>query len=125
MKFLTIALIVAALAVLVWVVGCKTQQAGTPPAENSASAPAEMPAGHDVTGTDQKAPAQPMGGVTIGADEASCPVLGTVMKKSMMTPIQHNGKTYYMCCRDCISKFKADPEQYSNHPAAPTRDVKM
>jgi len=120
MRYLVIALIIAALAVLVWVVGCKTQQvpnAQPPVAQNTTPPPA--PVGHQMT------PAKPAAGVTIAADEASCPVLGTVMKKSMMIPVQHDGKTYYLCCQDCIAKFKADPEKYINHPATPTREMKM
>lgn len=61
--------------------------------------------------------------VTIGSDEASCPVLGTVMKKSEMTPVSYQGKTYYMCCPACISRFKANPAQYIQHPATPRRGM--
>lgn len=102
----TLALILAAVAIgLLIVAGCRTQQhtAVTPP---QAAAPAT---------TTEK--------ITIGPDEASCPVLGTVMKKSAMIPIQHAGKTYYLCCRDCVAQFKANPAKYITHPAPPTREM--
>jgi YHS domain-containing protein len=25
----------------------------------------------------------------------------------------YNGKTYAFCCKDCVAKFKADPEKYA------------
>ena len=61
--------------------------------------------------------------IIVGPDEASCPVLGTVMKKADMIPIQYKGKTYYMCCMDCKSKFNADPEKYIKNPAPLTREM--
>lgn len=54
-----------------------------------------------------------------GDEMASCPVLGTTMPKSKMIPVEHNGKTYYMCCQECVGKFKADPEKYIKNPAKP------
>ncbi|MEI6519403.1 MAG: YHS domain-containing protein [bacterium] len=59
--------------------------------------------------------------ITIGPDEASCPVYGTIMKKSDMIPIQYKGKTYYMCCSDCQTNFNANPEKYIKNPAPLTR----
>jgi len=63
--------------------------------------------------------AQPAGAPASGEDMASCPVLGTTMPKSQMIPVEHEGKTYYMCCQDCVTKFKADPKKYIEHPAKP------
>ncbi len=108
MKLLSgLGLAVALIAVL-WVIGCRQaapDTSATPP-QATATAPAAA-------------------AVTIGADEASCPVLGTVMKKSAMKPVVVDGKTYYLCCSDCVRKFKADPQKYITHPAPPTRDMKM
>ncbi|MHB9024683.1 MAG: hypothetical protein ACYC7E_11000 [Armatimonadota bacterium] len=112
MKYLPIVLGAGILALLLVVAGCRKQQATvnpTPPTrqtETSATAP------------------PPTAGVKIGQDEASCPVLGTVMKKSAMIPVQHNGKTYDLCCRECVAQFKADPEKYIQHPATPTREMR-
>lgn len=121
MKYLTIALLVASLALLVWAAGCRNQQAQTPPppaVENTAStSSAEMPE------ADHMAPMK-METAEVGPDEASCPVLGTIMKKSKMIPMQHDGKTYYLCCRDCVAQFKADPEKYIANPAKPTHEMK-
>lgn len=61
--------------------------------------------------------------IIIAPDEAACPVLGTVMKKSQMTPIRYKKKTYYICCADCKESFEANPEKYINHPAALTREM--
>lgn len=113
-RYLPLILVVGALGLLLVVVGCRTQQrSATPPPSSQATAPATVTPTASTAG--QK--------ITIGPDEASCPVLGTVMKKSGMIPIQHNGKTYYMCCADCQAKFKANPEKYIQHPAPLTRDM--
>ena len=45
-------------------------------------------------------------------ETATCPVMGETMKKSEMIPVEHNGKTYYLCCRECLGKFKANPDKY-------------
>ena len=39
-----------------------------------------------------------------------CPVLGEKAYKKYS--YDYKGKTYYFCCTDCISKFKANPEKY-------------
>jgi YHS domain-containing protein len=113
MKYRSLFLLPGALALALLVAGCAAKsianQRNTPPAK-------PKPA---VTATLSAAPTA----VNIGPDEASCPVLGTVMKKSQMIPVQHNGKTYYLCCADCVPKFKANPEKYIAHPAAPTRGM--
>lgn len=118
-KYLPFALIiVAAIVTLIVIAGCRSAAPPAPEHQmHETTSPQAMPMTHDMAKTDSSA-------VTIGKDEASCPVLGMVMSKSMMIPVQHNGKTYYLCCQDCIAKFKADPEKYINHPAAPTREMK-
>ena len=108
-NYLPMILVVGAVMLLLFVIGCRTPQATTatpPPAVATAPAP-----------TAEK--------VTIAADEASCPVLGTVAKKSDMIPATYKGKTYYMCCSGCVPKFKANPEKYIQHPAPPTREMSM
>lgn len=60
-----------------------------------------------------------MTAATTEDDMASCPVLGTTMPKSKMIPYEYKGKTYYFCCQPCVEKFKADPQQYIDHPAKP------
>lgn len=61
--------------------------------------------------------------IIVGPDEAACPVMGTVMKKADMIPMQHNGRTYYVCCKDCQAQFSADPEKSINNPAPLTREM--
>jgi len=127
MKFMAIALLVGALGLVIWLAGCKNQREETTalPNVDTASAPADHDmAGmdHDMAGMNHMASTD-KGTVQVGADEASCPVLGTVMKKSMMIPVKHDGKTYYLCCQDCVPKFKADPAKYIEHPAAPTHEM--
>lgn len=119
-KYLPFAFILAGLAALVLIAGCRT---AAPPESEHRMHETASPQAAPAPMTDHMATTDsPV--VTIGKDEASCPVLGTVMSKSMMIPVQHNGKTYYLCCRDCIAKFKADPEKYINHPAPPTHEMK-
>jgi YHS domain-containing protein len=93
---------------------------GKQPGATSAPPPPGVTAAGATAGTPTPAPS---GKITVGPEEASCPVMGTVMKKSEMIPMQHNGKTYYLCCKECQAQFRADPEKYLNHPAAPTREM--
>jgi YHS domain-containing protein len=30
--------------------------------------------------------------------------------RSTMVPVQHKGKTYFVCCADCAARFETDPE---------------
>jgi peptide-methionine (R)-S-oxide reductase len=56
---------------------------------------------------------------TYGTPEATegqtvvCPVTGENVKVSANTPdVEIKGKKYYVCCADCGSKLKANPEKY-------------
>ncbi|OPZ85649.1 MAG: YHS domain protein [bacterium ADurb.Bin429] len=100
MKTILMLALLGSALVIVLVAGCRSRQTSTPH-ESGSTAPAAA--------------------VVLTDDEAACPVLGTVMKKRDMTPVKHLGKTYYMCCSPCISKFNADPEKYIAHPAPPRR----
>jgi YHS domain-containing protein len=113
-KYIPIVLVVGVLGLFLAVVGHRAQRGTASPPPSGLAAPAT---------TTSTAPPPPTGGVTIGPEEASCPVLGTVAKKSQMIPMQHNGKTYYLCCQECQDKFRADPEKYINNPAPPTREM--
>ena len=112
LKYLPIILVVAVLGIMMVLAGCNNNKQAT-------SATAGQPTAAATTSAANAAPAK----ITIAPDEASCPVMGTVMKKSAMIPLQYQGKTYYMCCQDCVAKFKADPTKYINHPATPTREM--
>ncbi len=107
-KYLLILLIGTTVGVSYISIGCRTQQ-------NFSSSRAVPSASH-FTPT-------PATRVTIGVGEASCPVMGTVMKKSAMIPMQHNGTTTYVCCKECQAKFNANPDRYLTHPAPLTRDM--
>lgn len=111
-KFIPLILVIGAVGLLFIVSGCRNQQSA---AQQSSQTTA--------TTTTAAAPSESAEKITIAPDEAACPVLGTVMKKSMMIPVQHNGKTYYLCCRDCLAKWNADPEKYISHPAPLTRGM--
>lgn len=42
-----------------------------------------------------------------------CPVMGNVVTDfSEENSVEHQGKEYFFCCKDCIAKFKADPDKY-------------
>ncbi len=48
------------------------------------------------------------------------PVCGmTVTPESAAGSFAHNGKTYYFCSRQCLNKFRDDPEHYLNRPPEP------
>ena len=41
---------------------------------------------------------------------AFCPV--SADKASRKVSYEYQGKKYYFCCRDCVKKFKKNPEKY-------------
>lgn len=52
------------------------------------------------------------GDATIG-DVTTCPVSGDEFEVTARSPkVEHEGKTYYFCCRGCDTKFQADPAKY-------------
>ena len=49
------------------------------------------------------------------------PVCGMNVKTATAKHVhEHAGKNYYFCCAGCVEKFKANPQAYLNHPAAPS-----
>lgn len=78
---------------------------------------------NSAAGTNRMASSLVQKPIVIGADEASCPVMGMVKKKVAMVPIKANGKTYYLCCEECRPKFQADPTGYINNPAPPSEKL--
>ena len=68
--------------------------------------------------------AQPMGKMTpaehaamtqaadkaVAAEQTTCPVMGGTIDKNIF--VEYKGKKVYFCCKDCVEKFKADPEKY-------------
>jgi Cu+-exporting ATPase len=53
------------------------------------------------------------GGATGSLPEGAnpvCPVTGEPVDPAVH--VEHAGKTVYFCCRDCVSKFEADPDAY-------------
>ncbi len=49
----------------------------------------------------------------------TCPVSGeTIENPSKALRYTYKGKTYYFCCKDCLSKFKASPATYRNRKPA-------
>jgi YHS domain-containing protein len=42
-----------------------------------------------------------------------CPVMGTkIKKKEAVSVLAFKGKVYYVCCAECVDKFKKNPEAY-------------
>lgn len=76
-----------------------------------APAGAAAPAGEHAkaaTSTNVKEP----GEAKIG-DTTKCPVSGEEFVVDASSPkVEHEGKTYYMCCGGCKKKFEAEPAKY-------------
>jgi YHS domain-containing protein len=43
-------------------------------------------------------------------EQTTCPVMGRVIDKKIYT--EYKGKKVYFCCKECLEKFKAEPEKY-------------
>lgn len=91
---------------LLSVVLLSTACASTKSAEGApaaAPAPAVAPVAADV-----KKPGDAMVG-----DRTTCPVSGETFTVATDSPkLEHDGKTYYFCCEDCVGEFKADPAKF-------------
>lgn len=76
--------------------GCastKSAEGGTPPAAEAAA---------------MKKPGEAMVG-----DKTTCPVSGETFTVAADSPkVEHEGKTYYFCCEDCVADFQKDPAKY-------------
>jgi len=90
-------LVALTLGAFVWA-GCqKGKPAAQPPAK-----PGEKRAVQEHAAT---APAP-----AVAAEQTTCPVMGGAIDKSIF--VEYKGKKVYFCCKDCVEKFKADPEKY-------------
>jgi len=124
-RLVAVVVLVVALVALTMLTGCpKKEQTsmnvppGVPPGQPGATH--TMPNGMPMAG------AQHPGAVSTASDPAakssdmaSCPVLGTTMPKKDMIAYEYKGKTYYLCCKECVDAFKANPEKYIKNPHAP------
>src|SRR4051794_28647670 len=46
-------------------------------------------------------------------DTTTCPISGEEFVVDASSPkVEHEGKTYYLCCNGCKKKFEADPAKY-------------
>ena len=41
-----------------------------------------------------------------------CPVMGEKITPENAVMYEHKGNTYTFCCKDCVTKFKKNPDQY-------------
>ena len=79
------------------------------PASSQPSAPSSQP--REAAAPAEKVYAKP-GEAQVG-DWQKCPVAGHEFQVTAESPkVEYKGKTYYMCCEDCIDEFKADPEKF-------------
>jgi YHS domain-containing protein len=88
------------LGVVVLVTGC---QKAKPAAGQKAQQMEKMPM-HEHASADQ---AQAK---AVAVEQTTCPVMGGAIDKSIF--VEYKGKKVYFCCKDCVEKFKADPEKY-------------
>jgi Cu+-exporting ATPase len=78
-----------------------------------APAGAATPAGeHGKAAPAASANVKEPGDAKIG-DTTKCPVSGEEFVVDASSPkVEHEGKTYFMCCSGCKKKFEADPAKY-------------
>ena len=67
---------------------------------------------------DGKANIKKMEAKGIALASAICPVSDEEADADL--PVTHKGKTYYLCCKKCLKKFKANPDKYTGKKAAAT-----
>jgi YHS domain-containing protein len=95
-------LIVACLAALVVLGGCKKKEQPAAPPKTMSMEDMQKQA-DSTTKEAQKAAA--------GIEQTTCPVMdGNKIDKNVF--VEYKGKKVYFCCADCKAKFEADPEKY-------------
>ena len=84
------------------------------------SAPPATPAAHDEHGDHHQhgkkgdGPVKAPGEANVG-DTTTCPVSGEEFVVEATSPkVEHEGKTYYLCCSGCKKKFESDPAKFVN-----------
>lgn len=77
--------------------------------KSAEAAPASAPpAAVAPVAADVKKPGEAMVG-----DRTTCPVSGETFTVATDSPkLEHDGKTYFFCCEDCVAEFKADPAKF-------------
>ena len=86
------------------------QQPADPAPASTADEPANSP---------QTAPSDvlPNDGTRAVGDVTKCPVSGDVFEITADTAaVEHDGGTYYLCCKGCVKDFQADPASYLSAP---------
>ncbi|MEW5741215.1 MAG: hypothetical protein AB1938_19990 [Myxococcota bacterium] len=74
------------------------------------SAEATPPPSAEATSPD--APPKKPGEAALG-DRTTCPVSGEVFTVKADSPrVTLDGKTYFLCCDDCVADFQKDPAKY-------------
>jgi len=46
----------------------------------------------------------------VAGEQTTCPVMGGAIDKDIF--VEYQGKKVYFCCKDCVEKFKTNPERY-------------
>lgn len=112
-------LAIASLALAFLVVGCNDSAA--PPAANAPAAMKEKMAAEKKSIESAAPPAEKATAVkdeaTAAVAEATnrkCPVAGEDVDPTdpKLAKVEFKGKSYVVCCKDCIAEFKSDPEKY-------------
>jgi Cu+-exporting ATPase len=60
------------------------------------------------------------GGAATGEKAAiKDPVCGMSVDPATASKFEYKGTTYHFCCKDCLDKFKANPEKFLSKKAEP------
>ncbi|GMU61990.1 MAG: hypothetical protein AMXMBFR34_37530 [Myxococcaceae bacterium] len=84
-----------------------------------ASTKSAQPAAAPTEAAPAAAAPKPPGEAALG-DRTTCPVSGEVFTVKADSPkVVHDGKTYFLCCDDCVADFQKDPAKYLAKSPAP------
>ena len=85
-----------------------------PPATPAAPAAHDEHAEHHQHGKKGDGPVKAPGEANVG-DTTTCPVSGEEFVVEATSPkVEHEGKTYYLCCSGCKKKFESEPAKFIN-----------
>jgi len=112
-RILVLILVVAIIAALAFLGGCKKKEQPAAPAqrptvEEMQKQAEEVKETATATAEEAKKTAET---AAASVEQTTCPIMdGNKIDKNVF--VEYKGKKVYFCCADCKGKFEADPEKY-------------
>jgi YHS domain-containing protein len=101
MKNLMAVMVVAMIAGVIGIQGCKKKAEPMPQMDMSRAAEQTAAEGQKAAET----------AVAVAGEQTLCPIMNKPIDKDIF--VEYKGKKVYFCCPGCIDQFNKDPEKYA------------